>query len=95
MGAIERETGKNHGYLTRVLTNQGLIGTREKLNKKKVKCVTTGKEFNSIKEAVSYYNLPKACKIGMVCKGQREYAGNIDGVKLQWRYTEEESKRVN
>lgn len=94
-GAIERETGKNHGYLTRVLHNQGLIGKRERLNKKKVKCVTTGKEFNSIKEAVSYYNLPKTCKIGMVCRGQRDYAGNIEGVKLQWEYIEEKSKRVN
>ena len=57
---------------------------------KKVKCITTNKIFNSIREASKYYNCDEN-KIGMVCRGQRKSCGKTpNGEKLKWIYIEEE-----
>ena len=68
-------------------------------NIKKVICVTTGKMFNSIKEAAIYYNVA-GNTISFCCKGKRKHAGKLqDGTPLQWKYSEEnddnESKEYN
>lgn len=52
---------------------------------KKVRCISTGKVFNSIKEAIRFYDLPEGCKIGMVCSGKRKSAGGYS-----WEYVDNE-----
>jgi hypothetical protein len=54
-------------------------------NKKKVRCLTTGKEFNSIKEASEYYNVPQN-GIGKCCKGKQKHTGKFKSEKLAWEY---------
>lgn len=43
------------------------------------------KTFNSIKEAGKYYNIDKSGII-KVCKKLTNYLGNIDNIRLTWRY---------
>ena len=54
---------------------------------RKVLCVTTGKEFNTIKEASESYNLHME-SITMCCQGKRKSAGKHPetGERLVWRY---------
>ena len=56
-------------------------------NKRKVQCVTTGKIFNTIKEASKYYfiSIPS---ITMCCRGKTKSAGKHPdtGEKLIWKY---------
>lgn len=54
---------------------------------KKVKCITTGKTFNTAKEASEYYNVSRG-HISNVCKGKRKTTGKdpLTGEKLQWEY---------
>ena len=63
--------------------------------KQKVICITTGKKFNSIKDAEKHY---KCRHISECCIGKRKHAGKLqNGVRLQWKYSEEddnESKAV-
>ena len=64
---------------------------------KKVICITTGKIFDSIKDAGDYYNVVKS-SISKCCRKTRKSAGKLqDGTKLQWKYLENddnESKAV-
>ena len=65
-------------------------------NIKKVICITTGKKFDSITEASNWYNVARNT-ISFCCKGKRNYAGKLNGIKLQWKYEEDdgnESKAV-
>ena len=48
-------------------------------------CLTTGKTFNSIKEAEHYYNLSKS-GISNCCRGVVKSAGKLNGVWLKWMY---------
>jgi len=58
-------------------------------NNVKVRCTTTGKEFDSMKEAAKYYDI-KCIHIGEVCVGKREHCGKLkDGTKLSWEYIKE------
>lgn len=59
---------------------------------KRVRCTTTGKDFNSTKEAENFYNLNSTGGITRVCKGEREYSGTYKGKKLKWVYINEEEK---
>ena len=60
---------------------------KSKALSKKVICITTGKQFNSIKEAAKYYNIKNKADISRVCKGKRRYCGSLaNGVKLEWGY---------
>lgn len=56
---------------------------------RKVKCITTGEIFNSMKEACEKYNINNS---GMTkcCKGKCKYAGKhpITKEKLVWQYIE-------
>ena len=54
--------------------------------KKRVRCITTGKEFDSIKEAGDYYNIKHNEMITRCCKGKQEYTGKISRQKLKWEY---------
>ena len=53
---------------------------------KKIKCVTTGKEFNSLKEAAKFYNIKGSSHICQCAKGQRKSAGKYKGINLKWEY---------
>lgn len=52
----------------------------------KIACITTNKIFNTIKEAMEFYNI-KTNHISDCCKGNRKSCGELkDGTKLQWKY---------
>lgn len=58
----------------------------QKVNYKKVKCITTNEIFDSFKDASKKYNVNPA-NIGKCCKGERKYCGKLyNGTKLQWIY---------
>ena len=67
---------------------------------KKVVCITTGEKFDSINQAATHYNHYKVSKSTIIrcCKGKQKTAGELNGVRLQWKYSEEdddnESKAV-
>lgn len=54
--------------------------------KTKVICITTGKVFNSIREASDFYNVDSS-SISKCCRGKIKYSGKLeDGTKLVWSY---------
>ena len=57
---------------------------------RKVKCITTGKEFDTVKEAGEYYSINKS-NITACCRGKRNYCGKhpVTGEKLKWKYIDE------
>lgn len=55
-------------------------------NCKRVKCITTGKEFNSITLAGQFYDIKSICGIGACCRDERKSCGKYNGIKLQWEY---------
>jgi hypothetical protein len=59
---------------------------------RRVFCITTGKEFNSIVEASKYYNINKD-SISMCCGNKLKSSGKLeDGTKLVWMYLEDYKK---
>ena len=64
--------------------------------KQKVICITTGKTFDSITDAAIHYKVAQS-SISFCCIGVRKHAGKLNGVRLQWKYAENddnESKAV-
>lgn len=53
--------------------------------RKKIKCTTTGKEFNTLSEAGEFYGVVSAT-ISKCLKGQLKVAGVFEGTKLEWEY---------
>ena len=65
--------------------------TKLKLSKKaskKVICITTGKIFNSQKEANDYYNVAQSA-ISNCCRGKLKSAGKLNSMRLKWKYVED------
>ena len=56
---------------------------------KKVICITTGEEFNSIKYAGYHYGIAPDT-ISACCKGKRKSSGVLNHVPLQWKYAEDD-----
>ena len=58
-----------------------------KANSKRVLCVTTGEEFESMCAAARYYNIPQP-NISKCCRGERAHAGRHPKTKekMGWRY---------
>ena len=56
-------------------------------NRSKVICITTGETFNSQTEAAIHYNVAQS-SIVRCCRGVRKSAGELNGVRLQWKYSE-------
>lgn len=56
---------------------------------RKVKCVTTGEVFNTMKEACEKYNISNQ-NISKCCRGRLKSAGKhpVTGEKLKWKYVE-------
>ena len=83
--------GKNHPMHGRHHSKE----SKQKMSEakfKKVICITTGKTFDSITEAAVHYKVYKVSKttITRCCKEKQKYAGKLNGVKLQWKYLEDD-----
>lgn len=58
-------------------------------NSRKVRCRTTGKEFESVSAAARYYNVSQP-NITKVLNGQRKHCGRLeDGTQLEWEWVEQ------
>lgn len=56
-------------------------------NKITIICLTTKRIFKSIKDASIFYHIESSRNaISLVCKGERKYAGVLNGKPLIWRY---------
>lgn len=57
-----------------------------KANSKKVRCITTGEEFESICAAARHFNIAQG-NISKVLKGERKSCGKLpDGTRLTWEW---------
>lgn len=63
------------------------IESREK-QRIAVYCLTTNQKFDSVKDAITFFNLCKGTKISAACKGKRKTAGKHPITKegLKWMY---------
>ena len=62
--------------------------TKRKISRKAI-CITTGKIFNSMKEASNYYNILNLSNISSCCRGESKSAGKLpNGIRLKWKYLE-------
>ena len=53
---------------------------------RRVRCITTGKEFDCIKEAAEFYGIERR-SISSCCRGKIKTSGKLnDGTKLKWEY---------
>lgn len=72
------------------ITNERLKKTYAKAHecsKKKVLCITTGKMFDSLREASNYYNCNLSGNMNKIVSGNRKYCGKLpDGTPLEWKY---------
>jgi hypothetical protein len=76
---FDNEITKEHWSKNRIKATNSL--------KKKVRCITTGEEFECINDAVRKYNIADKCIIGC-CKGKQQYTKTKTEPKqkLQWEY---------
>lgn len=75
-------TAENNSYGTR--TERAIS-----VFKKRVRCITTGLEYDSVTEAAKSVGLKSRSEISMCCKGTAKHAGKLpDGTKLEWEYIE-------
>ena len=72
-------------------SHKGKISPR----RRSVMCITTGETFDCIKDASDHYNVAQS-SISYCCIGKYKHAGELNGVRLQWKYVEDddESKTV-
>lgn len=68
-----------------IVASGSLEGTRPR---RKIQCITTGRIFDSLKDAADTYGIV-AATISKACKGQLKYAGKMGNQKLEWRYYDE------
>lgn len=79
---VTNSENQKHAYDTGLKNAQRVYES----NRKPVRCITTGKEFDSIKEAALYYNIKSNSKICNCCNHKQKYAGKYNGQKLVWEY---------
>ena len=60
---------------------------------KKVICITTGETFDSMSDAAIHYNVVIS-SISKCCRGARDSAGELNGVRLQWKYSENDDNEL-
>ena len=79
----------NHGKRISDAIKGKYMGSKHPRSKK-IKCITTGEIFGSLREACREYSLYPS-DIGKCCKGKLNYVGKhpITGEKLVWQYIEE------
>ena len=72
------------------MSNSVTLERKSGANNKKVICITTGKEFDSVKKGAEAYGIKSPSDIGKCCRGKLKSAGKLsDGTKLVWKYLEE------
>ena len=82
--------GKNHSDESKRKMSEAHEGKemseeqKQKISKKVI-CITTGEEFNSIKYAGYHYGIAPDT-ISACCKGKRKSSGVLNHVPLQWKY---------
>ena len=87
-----REYNMNYGTRNKRASEKmkGKYEGSKHLKARKIQCITTGKKFSTIKEAIDFYflNYYTESSITMCCKGKRKSAGKhpITGEKLKWKY---------
>ena len=73
---------------------KGLFAGEKSPCAKKVTCITTGKVFNTLKQAAEYYNINN--DISECCRGKRKSCGKLpDGTPLKWKYYEKGDDTVD
>ena len=81
----ETKQKMSEAHKCKILSEETKLKMSEAKNKKVI-CITTGKIFNSQKEAGNYYKCSNIC---ICCKGRLKSAGKLpNGTKLQWKYLE-------
>lgn len=79
-----REYNNNYGTIReKQRKNHADVSGSKNPRAKKVRCITTGKTFNCIKEAAEFYGIERR-SISSCCKGRLKTAG-----KMRWEYMEE------
>ena len=69
---------------------KGRYNEGQKKQMKKVRCITTGKTFDSLAEAARFYNIKAPCHISRHINGRFKQAGKLsDGTPLTWEFIEE------
>ena len=71
--------------------NNGMYGRTGKNNPhyRKIICITTGKDFDCLREAGEFYGIKSTSHITSCCAGKRKSCGMYNGQKLQWMYYED------
>ena len=78
-----KRTGESHPMYGKHYSEEHNKKISETMSKKVI-CITTGKIFNSIKDACNYYKCGHICDN---CRGKNKYAGKLkDGTELKWKY---------
>lgn len=100
-GEIGESMGLSRGAVIRLLKKAAHAGlcdydpkVAQKLSQKKVvarltrrvRCVTTGEEFNSLADACRHYNISSASNIERACNHNGRHAGVANGEPLSWQY---------
>lgn len=71
----------------KLLTNKEINKLNNNCKKRKIICLNDKKIYNSMVEAIDYYNLKLGVHISECCKEERKYAGELNtGEYLQWQY---------
>ena len=70
------------------------IQLMKKKRTKPVVCITTNKVFDSAKEGAEYYNIA-ASSITYCCKGKVKIGGKYNGIKLVWRYLDDNNNYIH
>ena len=81
----ESRKGKHHSEETRQKISDNKKG-RKNPKFKPIICITTGRCFNTLKEAADYCNIKSKSNIGSCCRGEIAFSGQLNGEKLVWRF---------
>ena len=85
-----QEYNNNYGTRTQRFSEsmKGKFKGSKSPRARKVQCVTTGKKFNTVKEATEYYFISSSSSITACCKGKLKSAGKhpVTEEKLKWKY---------
>jgi len=81
----DSQKGKIISQETKKKISEGRVG-KDNPYAKKVICITTGKEFDTVRDGAIFYNCDGSC-ITKCCKGIRGTCGKLeDGILLKWMY---------
>ena len=91
----EKAKGRKHSEEQNKKISEAMKGEKNGMwgkpapNRSKVMCITTGENFDCIKDAAEKYNI-YCTSISHCCNGKYKHAGKLNGVRLQWKYLEDD-----